>query len=120
MNNETEEPLFHVLDWFKKQYSDINFPKEKIYSNKNRYKHINLLQCLMLINMRKSINSRQSNRGDLFDMDIASFSSCSYCFISEDKGLIDCLRNIKENSEQLGFENEYRVYHTVEKFLEMP
>ena len=110
-----------VLDFFKK-YLNIDFPKEKIYSNRNRYKYINLSQCLMLINMYKSVISGNSDFsakwGDLFDGEIASYSAHSYCFISEDKGLVQCLQIIKNGSKQIGLENKYKIYHKIENFCQ--
>ena len=121
MNQKTQEPPFWVLSWFEQEYGDVIFPKKQIYSNKNRYKHINLLQYLMLINMYRSILTGKSilsaNKGDLFDMDIASFSAYSSSFISDDEGLVFCLKKIKDNSESLGFENKYKIYHKVESFI---
>ena len=107
---------YFVLDFIEKNFN-IEFPKNQIYSNRNRYKQINLLQCLMRINMHKSISSKLAHKGDLFDMDIASFSAYSYGFISEDEGLICSLQKIKDYSNSLGFENNYKIYHKIENFV---
>ena len=76
----------------------------------------------MFFNIHRSLLSGNSelssNRGDLFDMQIASFSAYSSCFISEDEGLIFCLKKIKDNSNMIGFKNEHEIYHKVESFIE--
>lgn len=111
---------YWVLVFFEKNFQNFNieFLKNQIYSNRNRYKQINLLQCLMRINMQKSIHSHLANRGDLFDMDIASFSAYSYGFISEDEGLTCSLQKIKDRSDILSFENNYKIYYKIESFIE--
>ena len=99
----------------------INFPKKEIYLKRNRYKQINLLQCLMRINMHRSLlsgSSKLSARpGDIFDMDIASFSAYCHGFISEDEGQIHSLEAIKSLSKELGFDNKYKTYHRIKDFI---
>ena len=117
-----EDQDFFVLDFFKNNLN-IDFPKNKIYSDGNRYKFINLLQYLMYMNMLRSFLSGKkskfaASKGDLFDMDIAAFSAYSSCFISEDRCLFQCLQKIKNNSEHIGFENKYKIYHTIENFCQ--
>lgn len=51
-------------------------------------------------------------------MEIASFSAYSSCFISEDKILIKLLKEIKDNSDILGFENKYEIHHSVKNFID--
>lgn len=51
-------------------------------------------------------------------MEIASASAYASYFISEDKTLIELLKQIKDNSDILGFENKYVVYHTVKSFID--
>ena len=109
-----------VLDIFRRMYN-INFPKTEIYSNKNRYKYINFFQHLMFINLCKSLISGKSEfspkKGDLFDMRIASYSAFSYCFISEDKGLIKSLQILKDTYKEIDFENKCKIYHKIEDFV---
>ena len=112
---------YWVLTSLEKIYR-LKLPKKYISSCKNRYKLINMLQYLMLTNMYRSLLSGNSewaaNKGDLFDMEIASSSSYSSCFISEDKCLINCLKKIKGNSNILGFENKYEIYSEVQAFID--
>ncbi len=113
---------FFVFKILETRYQ-IQLPSKDISSNRNRYKYINLLYYLMYFNMCKSCLSGKSksapNRGDLFDMDIASFSAYSYGFISEDFGLITTLKEIKNHSKDLEFENNYNIYYRIENFLSM-
>ena len=101
----------------------INLPIKQIVSDKNRYKYINLLYYLMVLNIwRSALGSNtelSTNRGDLFDMEIASLSVYSSCFISEDKKLIELLKKIKNNSNILGFENKYEIYYTIKSFIDL-
>ena len=117
--NYEQNKDYWVLDFLEKFYK-IKLPKENISSCKNRYKFINILQYLMFINMYRSLLSGNSewaiSRGDLFDMEIVAFSAYSFCFISEDKCLINCLKKIKSNSNELGFENKYKIYKGIETF----
>ena len=118
--NYEDSKDYWVLDVLSYLYN-IELPKEKIFSDKKRYKHINLLHYLLLFNLWRSPLSGKSllspKKGDLFDMEIASFSAYSSCFISEDKSLVYFLNRIKNSADIIGFKNEFEVNSILTEYL---
>ena len=116
-----EKHRFWILDVVSRIYQ-VEFQKDKIINNKQRYRYITLLYFLMVFNVWKSLVSGRSefsaHRGDLSDMEIAFFSAYSRFFISEDRKLIELLRKIKDNSKSLGFENNCELSHKIEEFID--
>ena len=118
--NYEDSKDYWVLDVLSYLYN-IELPKEKIFSDKNRYKHINLLHYLLLFNLWRSPLRGKSflspKKGDLFDMEIASFSAYSSCFISEDKSLVYFLNRIKNSVDIIGFENKFTINSVLTEYF---